>query len=151
LIAICNNSAELPREVLPRADPRNRSLSSLSATALGCRKAQCADRVGSYLGARIWESFHLRRQLYQGLCQATVSGQIPSESRLPSSRALADGLHLSRMPVLQAFQHARQIPGHTPERADTFRATRALSDVALQIYTKDRWHDSRWMEPHLAA
>ena len=46
----------------------------------------------------------LRRQLYQGLRTAIVSHQLLGGSRLPSSRALAGELHLSRTTVIEAYQ-----------------------------------------------
>lgn len=46
----------------------------------------------------------LRRQLYQGLRRAIITRQLSGGTRLPSSRALANTLELSRTTVLQAYQ-----------------------------------------------
>ncbi|PWT77224.1 MAG: PLP-dependent aminotransferase family protein [Chloroflexi bacterium] len=46
----------------------------------------------------------LRRQLYQGLRRAIVSHQLVGGTRLPSSRALAAELRLSRTTVVEAYQ-----------------------------------------------
>src|SRR5215472_18596095 len=46
----------------------------------------------------------LRRQLYQGLRTAIVSHQLQSGTRLPSSRALAGQLQLSRTTVVEVYQ-----------------------------------------------
>jgi GntR family transcriptional regulator / MocR family aminotransferase len=46
----------------------------------------------------------LRHQLYQGLRRAIVSRQLMGGTRLPSSRALAGQLHLSRTTVVEVYQ-----------------------------------------------
>src|SRR5215472_11115015 len=46
----------------------------------------------------------LRRQLYQGLRTAIISHQLQGGTRLPSSRALAGQLELSRTTVVEVYQ-----------------------------------------------
>jgi GntR family transcriptional regulator/MocR family aminotransferase len=46
----------------------------------------------------------LHRQLYDGLRKAILTGRLPPKGRLPSSRALAGELGLSRNTVLAAFE-----------------------------------------------
>src|SRR5579859_1211294 len=45
----------------------------------------------------------LHRQLYDGLRQAILAGQLVSGARLPSTRSLADILEISRNTVLLAY------------------------------------------------
>ncbi len=54
----------------------------------------------------------------------------------------------------RAYQHARTLPRHTPERTDAFRAARAaqgLTEASVQQYAKDCRHASGWIERHLDA
>lgn len=46
----------------------------------------------------------LYRQLYEKLRRAILSGQLPAKSQLPSSRALAEQLAISRMTVVNAYE-----------------------------------------------
>lgn len=46
----------------------------------------------------------LHRQLYHGLRRAILSGRLPAGAKLPSSRALADELGLSRNTVMSALE-----------------------------------------------
>jgi GntR family transcriptional regulator/MocR family aminotransferase len=45
----------------------------------------------------------LYRQLYAGVRTAILEGRLPAGSGLPSSRALAEELHVSRNTVILAF------------------------------------------------
>lgn len=47
----------------------------------------------------------LRRQLFQRLRQAILDGRLPAGSPLPGSRALAEGLAISRNTVTAAYEH----------------------------------------------
>ena len=54
----------------------------------------------------------------------------------------------------KAYQQARRLPRHTPERTEAFNAARAaygFRDAALQVYAKECRHASRWIEEHLDA
>ncbi|MGO8946740.1 MAG: RNA-guided endonuclease TnpB family protein [Ktedonobacterales bacterium] len=81
-------------------------------------------------------------------------------ARLEAARAVYNaclGETLRRYRLVResrAYQHARHLPRHTPERTEAFRAARAAyawTDAALQAYAKDCRHDSRWIELHLDA
>ncbi|MGO8951311.1 MAG: hypothetical protein ACLQUY_27385, partial [Ktedonobacterales bacterium] len=81
-------------------------------------------------------------------------------ARLEAARALYNaclGEALRRYRLVResrAYQHARHLPRHTPERTEAFRAARAayaFSDAALQAYAKDGRHQSHWIELHLDA
>jgi hypothetical protein len=53
-----------------------------------------------------------------------------------------------------AYQHARTLPRHTPERAAAFQAARAVhsfTEADLQAYAKDCRHQSHWIGEHLDA
>lgn len=45
----------------------------------------------------------LHRQIYEKLRQAMLSGELPAKSRIPSSRALAQQLGVSRMTIVNAY------------------------------------------------
>lgn len=47
------------------------------------------------------------RQLYRLLRQAILEGVLPADTRLPSSRDLADDLQVSRNTVLYAYEQLR--------------------------------------------
>lgn len=49
------------------------------------------------------EGAPLHRQLYEGLRDAILSGRLAAAARLPSTRALAEGLGISRNTVMTAF------------------------------------------------
>ena len=54
----------------------------------------------------------------------------------------------------RAYQHARTLPRHTPERTDAFKAAKAVcgfTEAALQVYAKNGRHASHWIEAHLDA
>lgn len=54
----------------------------------------------------------------------------------------------------KAYQHARTLPRHTPERTEAFKAANAafgFTEAALQAYAKDGRHASHWIEAHLDA
>src|SRR4029453_11351449 len=46
----------------------------------------------------------LHRQIYEGYRDAIVAGRLPPGQRLPSTRALAAELRISRIPALTAFE-----------------------------------------------
>jgi len=81
-------------------------------------------------------------------------------ARLEAARALYNaclGEALRRWRLVRqsrAYQHARSLPRHMPERTDAFRAARAaqgFTEAALQQYAKDCRHASGWIELHLDA
>lgn len=47
----------------------------------------------------------LQRQIYAGLREAILAGQLPAGTRLPSTRRLAETLEIGRNTVLAAFEH----------------------------------------------
>ncbi|GHO88524.1 MocR-like pyridoxine biosynthesis transcription factor PdxR [Dictyobacter formicarum] len=49
-------------------------------------------------------SIPLHRQLYERLCTAIITGQLPSETPLPSTRALASELGVARKTVIHAYE-----------------------------------------------
>ena len=54
----------------------------------------------------------------------------------------------------RAYQHARTLPRHTPERTEAFtasRTTQGFTEAALQAYAKQCRHASVWIEEHLDA
>jgi putative transposase len=54
----------------------------------------------------------------------------------------------------KAYQQARRLPRHTPERIEAFNAARAaygFRDAGLQAYAKECRHAARWIEEHLDA
>ena len=55
------------------------------------------------LSARTVSHVPMHRQIYEKMRQAILSGEIPSKSRIPSSRALAAQLGVSRMTVVNAY------------------------------------------------
>jgi putative transposase len=82
------------------------------------------------------------------------------QARLEAARALYNaclGEARKRWRLVQqsrAYQQARTLPRHTPERTDAFRAARAayrFTDAALQAYAKDCRHRSVWIEEQLDA
>jgi putative transposase len=81
-------------------------------------------------------------------------------ARLEAARALYNaclGEALRRWRLVRqshAYQHARSLPRHTPQRTDAFRAARTahgFTEAALQQYAKECRHASGWIEEHLDA
>jgi hypothetical protein len=77
------------------------------------------------------------------------------QARLAAARAIYNaclGEGRRRWLLVQqsrAYQHARTLPRHTPERTEAFRAARAahgFTDAALQRYAKECRHRSHWIE-----
>jgi GntR family transcriptional regulator/MocR family aminotransferase len=50
----------------------------------------------------------LHRQIYEGLRRAILDGLLRAGQRVPSTRALAQDLGVSRLPVLTAYEHLLQ-------------------------------------------
>src|ERR687886_570522 len=75
----------------------------------------------------------LHRQLYDGLRLAILAGQLTANTRLPSSRALAHELGISRNTVLDAYSQLLA-EGYLESRAGsgTFVA-RALPDPVIRL------------------
>ena len=82
------------------------------------------------------------------------------QARLEAARALYNaclGEARSRWLLVKqsrAYQHARRLPRHTPERTAAFKSARAahgFTDAALQAYAKECRHASHWIEEQLDA
>ncbi|WP_415834555.1 PLP-dependent aminotransferase family protein [Kerstersia similis] len=90
----------------------------------------------------------LNRQIYDLLRQAILKGMWPPNMRMPSTRALADELKLSRNTVLHAFEQllaegylisragsgtylSDTLPGHVPDRLLVAGETRPAPDPGL--------------------
>src|SRR5258706_243194 len=73
------------------------------------------------------------KQIYDGYRTAILAGRLRPGERLPSTRALAAELSISRLPVVNACGHAA---GHAPLRravADYLRTSRAVHCEASEV------------------
>lgn len=78
-------------------------------------------------------SLPLYRQLYRGLRHAILSGQLTAGMRLPSSRALAAALEVSRNTVLEAFDQLA-VEGYLESRVGSGTyVTEELPDDLLRV------------------
>ena len=68
----------------------------------------------------------LYRQIYDGYRKAILEGRLRAGQRIPSTRALARELGISRLPVLTAFEQLLH-EGYL-ERADWLRDVRGVLD-----------------------
>src|ERR1700722_19217531 len=89
----------------------------------------------------------LYRQLYDWLRDAILSGQLRPGQRVPSSRALAAELNVSRLPVLSAFEQL-QAEGYlaTLEGSGT-RVSQSVPDDATRPTTSGRKTPARQKSP----
>lgn len=74
-------------------------------TSVGRRRSKTAGSpdILAHLPLKRGASTPLHRQIYDGLCRAILDGALRPGQRLPSTRALATELHVSRLPVLTAY------------------------------------------------
>jgi DNA-binding GntR family transcriptional regulator len=78
----------------------------------------------------------MHRQLYDFLRRAMVEGQLPTGARLPSTRALALKLGVSRNTVLNAYE-ALAMEGYLAGKAGSGTRVRRISDpVAHVLYPR---------------
>jgi GntR family transcriptional regulator/MocR family aminotransferase len=83
-------------------------------------------------------------QIHNGYLAAIVSGRLRPGQRLPSTRALADELHVSRMPVLYAFEQLLH-EGYLEGRVGSGTYVRT-STPQLSAWIGHRWKAARFTE-----
>ena len=139
--------------------PLEADASSAPASPAACpaasQEAATPDVVAAGTRRRRTPSFVCELPLRVGPAQERVL-----QVRLEAARALYNaslGEARTRWRLVRqsnAYQYARTLPRHTPERTAAFTAARAahgFTDAALQTYAKDCRHASRWIEEHLDA
>jgi len=79
----------------------------------------------------------LHRQLYEGLRQAILAGRLPAGMRLPSTRALAHDLAISRNTVLDAYAQLLAEGYLVGKVGSGTYVARALPEELLHVYGPD--------------
>ena len=78
--------------------------SALARASQGMDAGASSPGVVPYIAFDRTSGVPLYQQIYEGLRQAIISGRLPRGQRLPSTRALAAELAVSRFPVITAFE-----------------------------------------------